>query len=146
MQTDPIGILEAVVTAFELQDIETIASYFDDDADFAIFAPADQLRSGGSIKGRLALIRRLTSFLGDFDVLQFSARTFLPADEGWRAQIDYCFRHRLSGEKIDGGMRVVAAFKDGRIIQWREYQDASRIEAYLRLIKSFAPTEPDTCQ
>mgnify|MGYP001058377472 FL=1 len=58
----------------------------------------------------------------------------LPCEEGVRTQIDYAFQHRQSRETIDGVVRVIASFRDGKIIRWLEYQDAERVGAFMRLI------------
>lgn len=131
MLTDPEGILEAVITALSLEDIDSTVAYFDQDADFTIFTPSQIV-----FRGRDAISRRLKTVVGDFYVHRFAARTILPCDEGLRTQIAYSFRHRATGQMIDGIMRVVVSFDGGRIVRWHEYQDAERVEAFLRLVKA----------
>ena len=131
MLSQPEGILEAVITAFSLEDIETIVAYFDEHADFVIFTPSQIV-----FKGRAAIARRLHLVIKDFHVEGFAARTILPADDGLRTQIVYTFRHRETGQTIDGTMRVTAAVRGGRIVRWHEYQDAERVEAFMRLVQA----------
>lgn len=129
--TEPEGILEAVITALALEDIESTLAYFDQEADFTIFTPGEIV-----FKGREAIARRLHTVVGEFHVDRFVARTILPCEEGLRTQIAYAFRHREVGATIDGTMRVIASFRDGRIVRWHEYQDAERVEAFMRLVRA----------
>lgn len=131
MLTDPEGILEAVITAISLEDIDSTVAYFDTEADFTIHTPGEIV-----FKGHAAITRRLQALIEDFHVDRFAARTILPCDEGLRTQIAYSFRHRATGQTIDGVMRVVASFRDGHIVRWQEYQDAERVEAFMRLVKA----------
>lgn len=131
MLIDPEGILEAAVTAISLEDIDSTVAYFDPDADFTVFAQSKIV-----FQGREAITARLRAILKDFHVDRFVARTILPAGDGLRTQIEYAFRHRTLGVTIDGTMRVIANFKDGRIVRWHEYQDAERAEAFRRLVMS----------
>lgn len=131
MLSEPQGILEAVITAFSLEDIESTAAYFAEDADFVIVTTPEIV-----LTGRAAITRRLQTVVADFYVETFAARTILPADDGLRTQILFAFRHRATGQVIDGIMRVTATVRDGRIVRWREYQDAERVEAFMRLVRA----------
>lgn len=131
MLSEPQGTLEAVITAFSLEDIESTAAYFAEDADVVIVTTPEIV-----LVGRADLTRRLQTVVADFHVETFSARTILPADDGLRTQILYALRHRATGQVIDGIMRVTATIRDGRIVRWREYQDADRVEAFMRLVRA----------
>lgn len=131
MLSDPEGILEAVITAMALEDTDSTLAYFDDEADFTIFTPSEIV-----FRGRDAIARRLRTVIGEFHVDRFIARTILPCEEGLRTQIAYAFRHRATGATIDGVMRVIVSFHNGRIVRWHEYQDAERVDAFMRLVKS----------
>ncbi len=131
MLSEPHGILEAVITAFSLEDIESTVAYFASDADFVVVTTPEI-----TLAGRADIRRRLQTIVADFHVDTFTARTILPADDGLRTQIMYAFRHRATGQVIDGIMRVTATVRDGRIVRWREYQDADRVEAFMRLVRA----------
>lgn len=131
MLTDPEGILEAVVTAMALEDVDSTVAYFDQNADYVVVSPSQVV-----FPGRDAIARRLNMIVANFHVDRFRARTILPCDEGMRTLIDFTFRHKATGETIDGTMRVIASSRDGRIVRWREYQDADRVEAFLRLVSA----------
>lgn len=113
-----------------LEDIDSTIAYFDADADFLIVTPSPIV-----LKGRAAIAKRLANVVGEFHVDGFTARTILPHEDGLRTQIAYTFRHRRTGDSIDGNMRVNAWFRDGRIVRWHEVQDAERVIAFMRLVR-----------
>ncbi|MEZ5900558.1 MAG: nuclear transport factor 2 family protein [Hyphomicrobiaceae bacterium] len=129
MNADEEGVIEALVTAVSLEDIETATFYFDPETRLTVFTPQEVVFDGPD-----GIRRRLQTLIGDFEIRRFTLRTVLPCDGGLRTQIDYSFRHRKSGESIDGVMRVIAAFRNGKIVRWEEYQDAERVEAFMRLV------------
>lgn len=133
--SEPQGILEAVITAFSLEDIESTAAYFAYNADFVIVTTPEIV-----LNGRPDITRRLQKIVTDFHVDRFEVRTILPTDDGLRTQILFAFRHRATGQVIDGVMRVTARVQNGRIVRWREYQDADRVEAFMRLVQSSRET------
>ena len=136
LRSDPEGILEATIIAWALEDAETAASYFAEDADFQLFTPKDIWPFSGKYRGRAAIQKRLQNILSGFHVDRFSPRTILSHDDELRTQIDFTFRHRASGQTIDGVMRVIAEIKNGKIVRWHEYQDLDRVEAFMRLVNS----------
>lgn len=137
MLSDPEGILEAVITALSLEDVDSTLAYFDPAADFVVFAPEEIV-----FRGHDAIARRLRTVIGDFHVDRFAGRTILPCEDGLRTQIAYSFRHRVTNATIDGIMRVIVSFNDGKIIRWHEYQDAERVEAFMRLVRASSGGSP----
>lgn len=131
MLYEPVGVLEAVITALNLEDLDSAAAYFDDNAEIIVFTPATIV-----LNGREALRRRLDRVVGEFSVQLFEARTILPHDDAWRTQIHFRFQHRASGQILDGVMRVIACVRDGRIVRWHEYQDSERVDAFMRLVNA----------
>jgi ketosteroid isomerase-like protein len=133
MRSDPEGIFEAGCTAYALGDLDAAAAYFAEDAQFAIYVDRDVLPFGGQVIGRAAIQDVWRNMHQAFAVLRHAARNFTVQDDIVRCQIDFAFRHRKSGEVIDGVMRVVAQVEDGRIVRYREYHDQERIRAFMRL-------------
>ena len=136
MRSDPVGILEAAIMALSLGDVESTAAFFDENADFAIHMPVELLPKGGKFIGRAAFAKRLGNIFRDFHTVRFELRTILTDSEGLRTQVAYTFRHRQSGETIDGVMRLLASVKNGHIVRWHEFHDTDKVEAFLRLVES----------
>lgn len=136
MLCDSEGVLEAAITAIALADIESAAAFFGEDAEIVTYSGSRTLRLGGPSRGKSSVRTRLRNILARFDIARFTARTILPCDEGFRTQIDYAFRHRASGQGLEGVMRVVACIEDGVIVRWQEYLDGDRMEAFRKLVES----------
>ena len=136
MLCDSESVLEAAITAIALADIDSAAAFFSDNAEITIYAASQTILLGGTSSGKDSVRKRLRNILASFDIARFAPRTVLPCDDGFRTQIDYSFRHRASGQSLDGVMRVVAAIEDGVIVRWQEYQDGDRMEAFLRLVEN----------
>lgn len=136
MRSDPEGVLEATIIAVSLEDIQAASSFFAIDADFAVLTPAGAWPFSGKCHGREAIKKRLENVLADFSVERFAAPPILAGDGDLKVQIDFIFRHRASGQVIDGVMRVVARIENGHISRWHEYQDSDRVEAFMRLVRS----------
>jgi ketosteroid isomerase-like protein len=133
MRSDPEGILEGGLTAYALGDLEAAAAYFVEDAQYAIYVDKDILPFGGQVIGRAAIVGVWRNTFDSFELLQHAARNLTAQDDIVRCQVDFAFRHRKSGEVIDGVMRVVAQVENGRIVRYREYHDQERIRAFMRL-------------
>lgn len=122
--------------ALSLSDVESTTAFFEENAAFAIHMPVELLPSGGKFIGRAAFARRLGYIFRDFQTLRFELRTVLSDREGLRTQVAYAFRHRQSGETIDGVMRLLVSVENGHIVRWHEFHDTDKVEAFLRLIES----------
>ena len=136
MRSDPEGILEAAIVALSLSDVESASAFFDENADFAIHMPVELLPRGGKFIGRAAFAKRLGNIFRDFHTERFELRTILTDSEGLRTQVAYTFRHRRTGETIDGVMRLLVTVKYGHIVRWHEFHDTDKVEAFLRLVES----------
>ncbi len=122
--------------ALSLSDVESTIAFFDENADFAIHMPVELLPKGGKFIGRAAFAKRLNNIFRNFYTGRFELRTILTDREGLRTQVAYTFRHRNTGETIDGVMRLLATVKDGHIVRWHEFHDTDKVEAFLRLVES----------
>lgn len=136
MRCDPEGIVEAALTAYELGDYETAASYYAPDATFALYADNDIFPFAGEWRGRGAIVLCWQKFSAAFEVLRFEIRSISTKDDVVRCQASYELRHRVSGDVLDGICRLVLEVRDGQIIREREYNDVERMRAFVRLCEA----------
>jgi ketosteroid isomerase-like protein len=141
MRFDPEGVLESAVTAYALGDWTAAIAYFAEDASFAIHVDEDILPFGGEVVGRSEIREKWHNVAASFELLRYAPRSITGHDDIARCQIEYGFRHRASGEVIDGVLRVVVQVVDGRIVQFREYHDRERIRAFMRLVATISRGE-----
>lgn len=131
-----------MIVAYGLRDFELAASVFSEDCIYTIHVPTEITPYGGTIIGRKAILDRLKGIGREFEVLSYEARQIVTSGDCVRSQICYEYRHRASGEVIDGVGRLEATFADGKIVKWSAFHDVDRIQAFLRLCQSKTPT-PD---
>jgi len=133
MRSDPEGVLEAGVRAYAIGDLPAAAAFFAENAVFAIYVDQDVLPFAGQVHGRASILETFRTIASAFEVKRYELRSMSVRNEIVRCQVDFAFRHRASGETIDGVMRIVAEVQNGLITRYREYHDQERIRAFMRL-------------
>ncbi len=134
MRFDPEGVLESALRAYALGDLPAATAYFAEDAVFAIYVDQDILPFGGEVCGRSEILKTWQKVATSFELLRYSARNIKCHEDIARCQAEYTFRHRASGEVLDGVLRLVAQIIGGKIVRLREYHDQERIRAFMRLV------------
>ena len=142
MRSDPEGVLEAACKAYAIGDLSTASAYFAHDVIFAIYIEKDVLPFGGEVRGRAAVLSVWQDILMRFELLEYAQRIINCDDDVVRFQANFAFRHRASGQEIDGIMRIVAQVIDGQIVRYREYHDQERLRAFMRLATGDMQTVP----
>jgi ketosteroid isomerase-like protein len=133
MRCDPEGIVEAAMTAHDLGDYETAASYYAPDAKFALYADNEIFPFSGEWRGREAIVNCWHKIGAAFDVIRFDIRSIATSGDVIRCQISYELLHTASGEVIDGTCRLVLEVQNGQNVREREYNDVERLRAFMRL-------------
>ncbi len=117
-------------------------TYFSADVEYALYIPQDTVPFGGVTVGKAAFSDRLQTILDQFEILNYEA-VFLGATEDTaRGIVRFNYRHRATGECIDGMMRHVIKLQDGLIVRIEEYHDVDRVRAFMRLVAHTAATNP----
>lgn len=134
MRSDPEGILEAGLKAYSLGDLHATIAFFSEDAIYAIYIDREILPFAGEVVGRSAILQIWQDMLLPFELVRHVPRILSCEDDIVRCQVEFAFRHRASGEVIDGVLRIVAQVIDGQIVRYREYHDQERLRAFMRLV------------
>jgi|LNFM01.1.fsa_nt_gb ketosteroid isomerase-like protein len=143
MRSDPEGILEAAFQAYAMGDLPTAAAYFAEDAVYAIYIDKDILPFAGEVIGRSAILKVWQDLILPFELAHYAPRIISFDDDIVRCQVEFAFRHRASGEVIDGVLRIVAQVANGQIVRYREYHDQERLRAFMRLVAADVAQMPD---
>ena len=109
-----------------------------DDLFYGLYVPEDVLFFGGETRGKAAGSDRLQTILDHFYLIKYVGEVIKVDGDVVHGRVEYCFRHKVTGEDIDGTMRQVIEFRDGLIVSWREYTDAARVQAFMRLVSHLA--------
>lgn len=83
--------------------------------------------------GHDALRDLMFTVLTDFDVLLYSPNYIRVSNEGVRANVGYIYRHRATGEVLEGTRRLLIQIRDGLIVRIDGYYDDRMVEAFMRL-------------
>jgi hypothetical protein len=137
--SEPADIVCYMWESYGAGDLASTVAYFSEDIAFAIFIPQDVLPfGGGETIGKSSFSDRLQTVKDQFDILEYVGSITSVSGEMVRGQVAYSFRHKLTGEIIQGVMRQVFDFNGGLIVRLHEFHDVERIRAFMRLVSQIA--------
>ena len=134
MTNDIASIVERFWSAWHVQDKVAAMRCFADNIEMGIHIPQETLPFGGITVGKPSISDRMQTVIDQFETLQYEGTMVAVAGATVRGQVAYCFRHRMTGEVIEGVARHVVEVEDGLIVRLHEYHDAERIKAFMRLV------------
>ena len=79
--------------------------------------------------------------LAEFDYIRYEPTIVSVDDTIVRARVVFGLRHRVSGYTIDGSQRSMFEVRDGLITSVDHFEDARRVEAFMRMARGNAPSE-----
>jgi len=105
------------------------------DVVYSIYNGGDALPFSGVYRGLEACRELGYAVLAEFDYLDYEP-TIISVDGCIvRAHVFFRYRHRASGNVIDGSRRLVFEIRDGLIARIDSYEDAAKFEAFMRLAR-----------
>jgi ketosteroid isomerase-like protein len=136
------AVVEAFWKTWARRDKPGLLALVTDTIKFTLHIPPDVLPFGSAPNaptiGKRALSDQLQTVLDIFDTVAYAGRWAGTDGDRVHGQVSYCFRHKLTGEEIEGVMRHVILVEDGRIAALDEYHDVERIKAFMRLVAASA--------
>jgi ketosteroid isomerase-like protein len=135
---DPKSVVTNLWRSWAQQDKQAVLSLCADDVVLSLYVPEHVLPFGGETRGRRALSDRLQTIIEQFETLHYEGAVHHVMDGTLHGVVHYCFRHRATGEDIDGDMRHVVQVRDGLIVDCKEYHDLKRVTAFMRLVSDIA--------
>lgn len=138
---DNRGTVELFFASWSAQDVELAAEHFHDDIVYELHSVTRELPYTGVTRGKAAVRDVQFMILKDFDYLKYDAHINSVDGDLVRAQVSFIYRHRASGEVLDGTRRLVFRLKDGYIIRMDRYHDDQRVGAFMRLTQHHMTTK-----
>jgi ketosteroid isomerase-like protein len=141
MAADPAeaaDVVRGLWKAWQARDKAATLRFIADDVVYALFVPEEVLPFGGETVGKMAASDRLQTILDQFDTLQYGGRVTRTEGGTVYGKVGFQFRHKLTGEVIEGVMRQVIEVRDGLIVKLSEYHDVELIRAFMRLVSHTA--------
>lgn len=137
-QKRPEAILAEHWRAWARQDKLATLSLCSEDMLFSLYVPEHILPFGGVTKGKPSISDRLQTIIDQFETLAYEGVVHHVEGNTVHGVVHYCFRHRVTGESIEGEMRQVVVVRDGLMVDFKEYHDLKRVTAFMRLVSESA--------
>ena len=138
---DSRGIVESFFASWGAQDVELSATHFHEDMVYELHSATRELPYTGVTRGKAAVREVLFTILKDFDYLKYDAHINSVEGDTVRAQVSFIYRHRPSGEVLDGTRRLVFRISDGFIVRMDRFHDDQRVDAFMRLTQHHMTTK-----
>ena len=135
---DPAETVRALWRAWQKRDKAATLALLADNIVFALFVPQEVLPFGGETVGKASVSDRLQTILDQFDTLSYEGKVKRTQGDTVHGMVAYRFRHKVTGESIDGVMRHVIQVRDGRIVKLDEHHDIALVRAFMRLVSHSA--------
>lgn len=133
-QVDPGMVVSSLVAAWRARDKAGVLKCFADDAIYGMALPTDVVPYGGETQGKPSISDRLQMLLDHFDTVDFGGTLMGVSGPEVHYRATYTYRHKMTGEEIEGVFRIVAKVVDGLIVELREFHDVEKVRAFMRLV------------
>ena len=117
-------------------DIDGAIALVAEHAVYALYISGDLLPFAGETAGRANIEGALRQIRTDFEYLLYRPLDLIEQGDEVRYQVEFMYRHRRSGEVLNGRFRMIMRVEDGLIVRADEYHDRAKVEAFLRLFCS----------
>ena len=133
----PTAVVNQFLERWMVRDVEACLALLSPDATYTLHIEETLLPFAGTTTGRDQVGQQLRAMLRDWDYLVFRpapAKQHVGSPNLVNSRVEFIFRHKASGEKLDGFMRMALTVEDGLISAIDQYHDTALVEAFLRLI------------
>ena len=124
----PPEVVAGFNRAWGAGDIDAAMACVADDGVFRLRLPNDM-----TAQGREAIAAALQGAREDFEPILYRPFSLVTAGDIVRFQVEFMYRHRASGEVLNGRLRMVMRVEDGAIVRADEFHDGAKVQAFLRL-------------
>jgi ketosteroid isomerase-like protein len=114
-------------------DIDSALALIAEHSVYALYISGELLPFAGETAGRHNIAGALRQMRADYEYLLYRPLALTEKGDEVRYQVEFMYRHRRSGEVLNGRFRMVMRIEDGLIVRTDEYHDRAKVEAFLRL-------------
>ena len=132
---DHQAIVASWLACWSAQDVEMTLLHLHENVVYKVHSTREVLPFGGEQCGQEALRDLMFSILADFDVLLYAPNFITPVADGVRTNVKFNYRHRATGEVLEGTRRLLIQIRNGLIVRIDGFYDDRMIEAFMRLTK-----------
>jgi ketosteroid isomerase-like protein len=128
------ALVASWLACWAAEDVEMTLAHLHEDVVYKVHTSV-VLPFGCEKRGHDALRDLMFTVLTDFDVLLYSPNYIRATSNGVRAGVAYHYRHRATGEVLEGTRRLLIHVDGGLIARIDGYYDNRMVEAFMRLTK-----------
>lgn len=133
-QADPGTVVSSLLAAWRARDKAGVLRYFADDAVYGMGLPTDVVPYGGETSGKASISDRMQMLLDLFETIDFGGQIMGVSGREVHCRATYIYRHKITGEEIEGVIRIVAKVVDGLVVELWESHDVEKVRAFMRLV------------
>jgi ketosteroid isomerase-like protein len=134
-QPTPIEVVKEFNAAWTQGKIEDAIAWIAEDAVYELHISGDVLSHGGEHVGREKIAAVLRTVRQEFEYILYRPLQLSADGDTVRYQVEFMYRHRASGEVLNGRFRMVMLVKNGLLVRADEYHDRAKVEAFMRLVQ-----------
>ena len=134
------SIVASFFTYWRVQDLEMAVAHGHPELIYTIHNGREASPLAGVYRGPDACRDLGYAMLAEFDYLNYEPTIVGVEDNVVRAQVNFRYRHRATGNIIEGSRRLVFEIKDELIYRLDSYEDTLRLEAFMRMSREAPPS------
>ena len=141
---DSRSVVASFFAYWRVQDLEMALGHLHPEIVYTLHNGPDAAPFSGSYHGIDSCRALGYKVLADFDYLTYEPTIVSAGSRVVSAHVGFRLRHRATGHVIDGSQRSIFQVRDSLIARIDIYEDAARIEAYMKLAaQRMAIGQPD---
>jgi ketosteroid isomerase-like protein len=140
---DSRSVVASFFAYWRVQDLEMAVAQAHPDVVYTIHNGPDASPLAGVYRGPEACRDLGYAMLSEFDYLNYEPTIVAVEESIVRAQVNFRYRHRNTGNIIEGSRRLVFEIKDDLIYRLDSYEDTRRLEAFMRMSREAPSLTPD---
>jgi len=140
---DSRSVVASFLAYWSVQDLEMALAHGHPDVVYTIHNGRDASPLAGVYRGVEACRDLGYAMLAEFDYLNYEPTIVAVEDAIVRAQVNFRYRHRATGNIIEGSRRLVFEIRDDLIYRLDSYEDTLRLEAFMRMSRDAPPAATD---
>lgn len=137
-QTDTNALRTArdALAAYATGNFDGFLKLLADRVEYNLYLDESIVPFAGTAEGKFDFVTRLADMHRYFEYILFRPTEPRAHEDGFHASVEFVYRHRATGEILDGRFRLVIQVANGLVYRIREFHDAERIQAFFHLVAS----------
>jgi len=114
-------LVRDMYSAYEARDFSRVGDLIHDDVDWIIYGPKEVFPFVGPRQGKAAVLAALKDIATDYELNRYTPEITLVDGDRAAVMSDVSFTQKSSGRKLRFRLVNFLRFKDGRIVEFREF-------------------------